>query len=118
MNYETPTKFLKAVENFFYEHKSKFSEITKQVIAEGLTSNPVFIATLLPFHEKIGVLFKQPTEDAPFFIFITTLEVLTKKKIINAHTLSELKEKIEDPLKKATFIVIFEEETFIIFMDY
>lgn len=118
MIYETPTKFLKAVENFFGEHKDKFKEVTKQIIAEGLTANPIFIATIIPFKEKVGVLFKQPTENDPFFIFITTLEVLTKKKIINAHTLSELKEKIEDPLKKATFIIVFEEETFIVFMEY
>ena len=118
MSYDTPTKFLKAVETFFKENKDKFLQISKQVIKEGITANPVFIVTLIPFGEKIGVLFKQPTENDPFYIFLTTMELLREKRIISPHNIIELKEKIGNPLKKAPIIVIYEQDTFLVFLDY
>ncbi len=111
--------FLELLKEYFRKNASQiFFPLMKQTQTEGLSKYPVFLVTNVPVKEesKLGVLVKTPTFEYPFFVYLSTLEVLRDKGIFHQFNIENFKKQYGED--KAAFVVLNGTETYVVFVPF
>jgi hypothetical protein len=111
------SKLLDALKADLLFFVSQLREVSKDIIAEGFSKYPVFVATE---HEvSIGELILPKAEYArDFNIYATTMEELVEKKLILANKKQEFTSTYKDPQKFMCVLLLTSATASFIFVPY
>ncbi len=115
----TGSDFLENLKEYFQKNATKiFLPLVRKTRSEGLSKYPVFLAVSNPLIENhgIGVLVKNPTFEHPFFLYLSTLEVLRDKNILHRFNIPNFKKEYGH--NKAAFIILNDNETYVTFIPF
>jgi len=105
----------------FYEDFKRlclaFQKISKETIQNGITEYPIFIASSVPVN--LGILLFTPEKlNLKWYFYISMLEELKKKKIIQKERLEAFQITYKSPEDYACFLLLLPEEANFIFVPY
>lgn len=105
----------------FYEDFKKVSlglqKISKETLNNGITDYPIFIASSVPVN--LGILLFMPEKlNLKWYFYISMLEELKKKQVIQEERLEAFKVTYKSPEDYACFLLMLPEEANFIFVPY
>lgn len=117
MTEEDFSKILDALKEDLKFYNDMIREVSADMIGEGFSKYPVFIATE---HEvKLGELILAKQDYArDFNIYATTLEELVEKKLILDQKKNEFMSTVKDPRKCMSILLLTSETASFVFVPY
>ncbi len=107
------TFILQSLKETFRKYQDIFYQITRQVLKERISKNPVFLAAKEPIQKGIPLLYPPHSS---WYIHATLLETLVQQQFIRRENVEDFRKAHEHPLKKAAFIII--EPPLVLFIPY
>jgi hypothetical protein len=108
------------LQSFYDDFKTlcfTLQRISKETLNNGITDYPIFIASSLPVN--MGILLFNPKKlNLKWYFYISMLEELIKKQIIQPDRVEAFKVTYKDPEDYACFLLMLPEEAHFIFVPY
>ncbi len=108
------------LQSFYDDFKSiclTLQKISKETLDNEITDYPIFIATSLPV--DLGILLFTPEKlNLKWYFYISMLEELKKKQIIQPDRVEAFKVTYKSPEDYACFLLMLPEEASFIFVPY
>jgi hypothetical protein len=117
MEQEEFAEIIEALKGDIRFYNDMIKEVAVDIIAEGFSRYPIFIATE---HEvKIGnIVFDKKDYARDFTIYATTMEELVEKKLILEQKKEEFVKTFKDPRKFICILLITSETASFVFLPY
>ena len=110
-------QYLKVLNQDLKFYKDNIKEVADDIISEGFSQYPIFIASV--FHNELGELVLDGQElGRTFSIMASTLEQMTEKKIIPADKVPFFKESFKNPKEFACVLMLTTKTQQFIFYPY
>ncbi len=108
------------LQSFYNDFKSLcvvLQKISRETIQQGITDYPIFIASSVPV--DLGILLFTPEKmNLKWYFYISMLEELKKKNIIQSERMEAFKITYKDPDQYACFLLALPDEANFIFVPY
>jgi hypothetical protein len=110
-------QYLKVLNQDLKFYKDNIKEVADDIISEGFSQYPIFIASV--FHNELGELVLDGQElGRTFSIMASTLEQMTEKKIIPTDKIPFFKESFKNPKEFACVLMLTTKTQQFIFYPY
>lgn len=108
------------LQSFYNDFKTialSLQKISKEAIQQGITDYPIFIASSIPVN--LGILLFTPEKtNLKWYFYISMLEELKKKQVIQPDRVEAFKITYKSPEDYACFLLTLPEEASFIFVPY